>query len=97
MHTQPPAAHGESSPFYLPMPADSMAPSASEEWITLTPEELSAARKRLADARAAHDHGNRIGCAEHAAAYDLLARVRAPMTLTDPATLTRGSEMWNRP
>jgi hypothetical protein len=63
----------------------------------MTPDQLSAARKRLADARAAHDHAKGVGCQEYGAAYDELAKVRAPMELTDPVRLPVGSEMWNRP
>jgi hypothetical protein len=71
--------------------------AGSTAWIELTPAELSAARKRLADAVGAHDHAAGVGCREYEAAYDELARVRAPMHLTDPAPLPTGTEMWNRP
>jgi hypothetical protein len=76
------------------MPEPSVTSTA---WIELTPEQLSAARKRLADARTAHDHAKGVGCREYEAAYDELARVREPMKLTDPAPLPAGTEMWNRP
>jgi hypothetical protein len=41
-------------------------------WRTLTPDELSATRKRLADAVAVHDHDLGQGCADLAAAYDAI-------------------------
>jgi hypothetical protein len=87
MQMQPDPAQGEISPWHVADPADLGA--APMDWITLAPAELSAARKRLADARAVHDRPG------FAAAYDLLARVRAPMGLPDP--LPPGNERWNRP
>jgi hypothetical protein len=41
-------------------------------WRILTSDELSATRKRLADAVAVHDHELGHGCADLAAAYDAI-------------------------
>jgi hypothetical protein len=94
MHMQPDAAHGESSPWFNGAGTAGDL-GAAPEWLTLTPEALSAARKRLVDARAVHDHGAGVGCAALRSAYDLLARARAPMSLPDP--LRTGDQPWNRP
>jgi hypothetical protein len=41
-------------------------------WRILTPDELSATRKRLADAVAVHDHDLSEGSADSVAAYDAI-------------------------
>jgi hypothetical protein len=88
---QPSIGPGESSPWYVPRSEVGTPPT----WVTMAPEELSAARKRLADARARHDHGRGVGCDDLRDAYDVLARVRAPMVLPDPLPI--GNDPWNRP
>jgi hypothetical protein len=88
---QPLAGHGESSPWFAPS-SDLGAPP---DWMAMAPDVLSAARKRLADAMAGHDHARGTGCDDLRDAYDALARVRAPMVLPDP--LPTGTDPWNRP
>jgi hypothetical protein len=92
MQMRPSIAHGESSPWFRPARADL---GDAPDWIFLTPDELSVARKRPVDARTAHDHRQGVGCDDLRAAYDELARARAPMGLPDP--LPFGTERWNRP
>jgi hypothetical protein len=92
MQIQPNTAHGESSPWFNG--ARTVDLGAAPEWLTLTPDALSAARKRLVDARAAHDHKVGVGCTDLRDAYDLLARARAPMALPDPLPI--GNERRNR-
>jgi hypothetical protein len=48
------------------------ATKSARLWRILTPDELSATRKRLADAVAVHDHVLGQGCADLAAAYDAI-------------------------
>jgi hypothetical protein len=55
----PPAAWAETEP--------------RPDWTPLSPDELSKARKQLADALAVHHHAQGKGCSDLATAYDVLA------------------------
>jgi hypothetical protein len=92
--TRATASHGESSPWFTPKPTSVIGPPP-QAWQALPAEEIGATRKRLADAVAAHDHEQGVGCRDLSDAYDRLARACVPMAVPEPAPM--GDQPWNKP